>query len=226
MATKKKVIEESPIVVVDGDYFSATYGKKKIRGIVENYGSDDFPELRLLNSTTGDEVDCANDYDFSHYIELGRNEKGTIEDLGNAKVKNYVVLKDKRQRAIVDKDKLPTLETENGDWRVVVDGDRFIFGCGNVTLSRKQIEGYLRMRESVPANLENIRETEVEDCSIEELEAYIAYEKAKTGKKGDGALYEQVIRACEDELSENRINEIPEADIKALFKYMDWINGK
>lgn len=228
MATKKATIDET-IIVVEGDYFSATYNRKKIRGIVENLGDDDRPEFRLQNSQgAGEELDCPENAgeEFSHYIEVGYGILGTIDDLKEVGVTNYVVLKDKGQKAIIDKDKLPVLDTGNGDWAVKVSGQSLIFGCGRVELTRKQIEGYLRFRENIPENLEDLKQNALEDCYVAEIESYLAYLKKIEGVKGDGALYNQVISACSKEIEEDDINNIPEADIKALFKYMDWINSK
>ena len=226
----KKKLDNEKIIVKDGDYFSATYNRKKIRGIVKNHGSENYPALVLYNSTVGEDTDCNDDDElrFLFSIHLSLDEKGTEEELYNAGVTNYVVLRDKRQKAIVDKDKFPVLETNNGDWAVNVEGNKFIFGCGNVELTKNEIEGYLKYRKIVPDGLDYIRTIGMEDCSIEEIEKYLKYlmDGRKSTIQKHKTLYDYVIDAVSNHISEDDVNNIGEAEIKKLFAYMDWINKK
>lgn len=226
MAKTKAKAAELPGLLNDRDYFSATYGRKKIRGIVENIGSSEYPEFLLHNSFVGKDNECTKKPDFPYAIELDGDEKGTIAELKAAGITNYIVLKDKRQKAIVEKDRMPTFDVPGDDWKVRVEGQNFVFGCGDVELTRKQIEGYLRWRKNVPENLKYLQDSRMYSLDIEEIETYLAYKKAQSATKGDVIFYNELISACDSHLDEEDINDIPKETIKELFKYMDWMNSK
>lgn len=226
-ATVKTEKYSPKIIVVQGEYFSATYKNKKIRGIVVEDGHGD--HLILENAQAGDDRqadDDTSDFPFGVYLE--EDALGTEEDLKNAGVSNYVVLKDKRQKAVVDMDKLPILDAGTNSWKVRVSGNKFIFGCGNVELTRAQIEGYLRWRKkyNVP-EMNDLGQSDLEDVSKADAMKYYAY-KEEIGKRptGDYKLYQDVVKACEGEIDEEEMrDDIYDETIESLFEYADHINS-
>lgn len=218
-----KKLDDETQIVFEGDYFSCTYNRKKIRGIVEKNWTG--TTLFLYNNIAGEDTDCGDtEVPWKYVIEI--DPYGTETDLKDARVTNYTVLKDKRQQAVIDKDRLPVLETEAGNWKVDINKNTFIFGCGYVKLTKEEIEGYLRWRKKYDEEyVGNIGESQLEDLSNEEIKLWQKYQKDLASSE-DYMLYKNVIKACEGEIAEDEINDISEGDIKALFKYMDWKNKK
>lgn len=209
----KKV--DDTIVVKEGDYFTATYNRKKIRGIVGIYNDS----VTLFNNQAGQHLKCEEDNEtgLTYGIKLREFEDGTAAELKKARVNNYTVLKDRRQKAIIDKDKLPEIEVSNSDYKVSIEDGLFVFGCGAVELTKEQIEGYLRHRV-VTEKLEELEGNSIEDLSVEEIERYL--EIKKETDEDDEGLYDEVVRAASSEGHyESDLNHIPEENIKALFKY-------
>lgn len=205
----------------EGDYFSATVGRKKIRGIVGKSWDDRF---FLANSKEGSDVTCEDEEDglgFSHAIYLAEDAEGTEQELYEEGVTNYTVLKDRRQKAIIERDKLPTLDMYSGnEYKVAIKDGYFIFGCGAVELTRKQIEGYLRFRAARKKwGIEDIQGTEIQDLDVKDIEIYLEYKKSHD--IGDGKLYTQVVEAANGHHDEDDLNDIYDEDIKALLKYAD-----
>lgn len=191
MATRKK--DNVKTIVKEGDYFSAIYKRKKIRGIVGFNEYDNF--FFLASNQAGHDVKCEGEDEnlgFSHAIWLEEREEGegTEQHLYDEGVTNYTVLKDKRQKAIIDKDKLPNLEIGQDNYRVSINSGLFVFGCGNVELTKEQIEGYLRYRE-IREELAEYEGNYIEEMSIGEVRAYL--ELKEDTEDGDADYYDEVI---------------------------------
>jgi len=183
MATAKKAAKKLPTkdvaVVKDEDkpvlrdlqYFTATYNKRKIRGIAELVGS--FDNLyHLYNKTSGDVTECPDDNrGYAKFIEVYGD---TVADLKEAGVTNYVPCTDKRQIAIIDTDKNPEILGHTAQ----KDGNTFKFGCGAVELTRNEIKTFLKVRQTITPKelavyhdvLEQINEeVDVEDIKDEDI---------------------------------------------------------
>lgn len=219
MAAKK--VNDKKIIVVEGDYFSATYEKKKIRGVVEvNY-----KYFYLLNSTCGEEL--SDEHSFKYGIDLECECLGTEADLKKAGVTNYVVLKDKRQKALVARDERPELcvGQSGGCHRVSIKGNTFTFGCGAVQLTRAEIEGWMRWRNKYnETEMEDIGKEALENLSEAEVKRWFAWKK-ENGTSPDYKMYIKVMDKCRGQEDKDDILEIEDDDVKALFKYADHVNS-
>lgn len=227
MATRKK--DNVKIIVKEGDYFFATYNRKKIRGIV---GWDEYDEhFFLANNKEGVDVKCEDELDnlgFSYAICFNHRDEadgeGTEKHLYDEGVTNYIVLKDKRQKAIIDKDKLPALEVGHDNYRVSVEDGVFVFGCGDVELTKEQIERYLRFRE-IKDELNDYEGNNIENMETKDIKAYLKLRENIV--EGDRECYDEVISAASNNYhDEDQVNNIDEADIRALFKYAEHVNSK
>jgi len=151
MASKKKQNEqevlELPVLVQDGDYFSAEVkmpGKQKnikIRGMVESTGVDynGFMEFELVNNQHGYDLDCDHEFSFAITISQGREE-----DMENSNIINYTKITDKRLIKVIENDKLP----EIAGFRAKRGSDgQVTFGCGAVEVSKAEIKIFLEGME-------------------------------------------------------------------------------
>lgn len=127
-----------------GEYFTAMVkvkGKKeliKIRGIV----GTDYMGYTLNNEQgVGEEADCNEDFSYSLHIDSNLQE-----DLDRAGVQEFRIVKDRRQMAVIDGDRLP--EVMGHQPKKMARGT-VAFGCGAVELSKKQITSYIRVFEKV-----------------------------------------------------------------------------
>jgi len=109
---------------------------------------------------------------------------------------------------------------------VKVEANMFIFGCGAVQLTKKEIEGFMRFRAKYPVleNLNDITESYTDNVDLDELEEYITYKRAL--ETPNGKLYSKVVsEASGQDVEEADLKGFTDAEIKALFKYADHINN-
>jgi hypothetical protein len=142
MATKKKT--EDGLKLKDGMYFTATYKGKKIRGIIGNVYTGSYEkEVELDNKGYGE---VSEDTDFPNILTVtGSVDETWDELLKKAGITNFIECKDKRQKAIIDQDKLP----EFGRYNVKLEGAFLVFGCGAVELTPDQIKRYVKVRKII-----------------------------------------------------------------------------
>lgn len=218
MATKKKAAEKKEFELTQGMYFTATYKKKKIRGIVEYINSY---VCGLGNKTAGN--DNGGD-DFNYIIEVDIfNCDNHMDALKDAGVTNFKECTDKRQKAIIDTDKLPKFDGE-----VVRNIDGVLeFGCGSIKLTKDEIRRWLRVRDKVgifdyddDANVELTSFSCYEDVDsddIKELEKFVNFHKnLKACTKADREAYLEVVAQVKEERDVETMRKWKTEDIEAL----------
>ena len=133
MATKKE------FKLVDGQYYTAVVNRKKIRGIVWWDGENQW--YLLNNQGVGDSYeDFDDDCKFNHGLYMSEEDEdfepiSHSEMLKKHKVNQFQVVTDKRVKKVIDNDAVPEIL----GYRVRKKGDTYIFGCGAVRLTKKQI---------------------------------------------------------------------------------------
>jgi hypothetical protein len=132
--TTKKQTKAKKLELEDGQYFTAIYQKKKVRGYVHEvsgFGSTGFYLCGKGFSNQGCDDDANG---FPSYEEVVLYSEETAEiNLKAAGFTNFIICTDKRQIAIIEKDKMPLFQ----DWRVNDDGTYLTFGCGAVSIEKK-----------------------------------------------------------------------------------------
>lgn len=138
---KKKAGETTP---KSGMYFTATRDRKKIRGVISYIMSSDWTHYTRVTlagkdfDNTDDEAEFPTYEDFNYDNTKFTFEEALKKELG---ITNFVVCTDKRQKAVIDGDKCPFF----GDWRVNLEGEDLVFGCGEVQVSVKNAKTFVEM---------------------------------------------------------------------------------
>lgn len=152
-ATPKKVAVKKVVLrAKSGDYFSATYNGKKIRGRVSDvsgdYGLSWEKTYFLGNKSEGEYIDDHECYEFSKAVrvEWDKDEANFEIGLKDAGVTNFKILTDRREKRVIDNDILP----EIAGYRISVNDDgTFEFGCGAIKVNKDQIRSFLAIAELI-----------------------------------------------------------------------------
>lgn len=223
ISKNKKSMAKSVVKLGEGMYFTATYNRKKIRGMVYDSAGD----LYLCVRNGKEEADDDTFYGFPSYIHIGDKYDNHDELLKNAKINNFVECKDKRQKAIIDTDK----SVKFNDWVVTRKGNKVVFGCGMVKLTIAQIEGWLEYKKKIEdynihSLLNNIASVEyIEDlCMVDvnklrELVDYLKFAKTHPAAK----IYNKV-RGIVINTHEMDYNDFEDIDIEDVEELLEKIN--
>lgn len=144
MATRKTTTKQFQLEA--GQYFTATYDKKKVRGVVAN-APDDYDNFVLYGKDFDDAPEDDDvEFDTELYICMyNREGESHIDVLKDNGITNFVLLTDKRQKAIVDGDKCITVAGH----RVHIKGNNVEFGCGAVNATKKEIKDFYAVYKDV-----------------------------------------------------------------------------
>lgn len=120
----------------DGMYFTAIYKKNKVRGYVDDISGWGCETFVLCGKNFPNDVADENDgCGFPSYLDIKINTGDkTMAVLKKAGITNFVECKDKRQIAVIQRDKMPMFK----GWLVRDTGDLLTFGCGAVILNKKE----------------------------------------------------------------------------------------
>lgn len=143
------------IELTDGMYFKATYKKPgsrttpiEIRGVVQEVDTGEFDLCNRFIGDNADEPEYNNGFQKEYRVEMEAGRSVT-KQLAEHGITNFTQLTDARQKAVVDKDKTPTI----GDWTIRKDEDgSYVVGCGDVTVSPSEMKAVIKaMKALTPA---------------------------------------------------------------------------
>lgn len=175
MATKTAT-KKTALQLKAGQYFTVNYGKKKLRGYIsdidESWGEDtatfcgrgfpNYDDSAYDDYPSGDTVSRNNgdDGDETQTWEEALKENGYT---------NFVILTDRRQQAVIERDRMPEILGH----RVSQEGNELSFGCGAVECTVAEAKTFGKMFPSFdPDNLKMFWEAEeegvVNTCDIED----------------------------------------------------------
>ena len=216
MATRKTTTKQFQLEA--GQYFTATYDKKKVRGVVAN-APDDYDNFVLYGKDFDDDAED-DDAEFSTqlYIDMyGREDQSHTDVLKDYGITNFVLLTDKRQKAIVDGDKCLTVAGH----KVHIKGNFVNFGCGAVSTTKKEIKDFYAVYKDVDVN-EHMRYKELIDeigeTAFEEAVAF--YNQFKMYTTAQQKAFNNLVREM-DNADNVFLEDLNRKEVDELMKKLD-----
>jgi hypothetical protein len=212
MAVKKQTTKG--LKLADGQYFTATFKKKKVRGYVEeNYG-----DFMLLGKDFDDDAEDDEEFPTALFIDMYAydDDDSHTNVLKNNGITNFVLCTDKRQKAIIDGDK----SIEVNGHRVHIKGNNVEFGCGAVSATKKEIKDFYSVYKGVDiSDLESYNDI-IERFSKEELEAAINHHNyLQMQTPAAIKAFSNIVKQMEEE--DVRLDDLDSSEVKQLIEKLD-----
>lgn len=150
-------------------YFIATIDNKKVRGVLEKHGS--YVEIENAENIGDCQTDALWPYKLDVDIDYLDEEDGPYTIYDNYGIADIKIVTDKRLKRLIDMETYPMV----AGYTVQKDGNVFLFGCGDVSFTTKQITGFLEARKLLKsakfkAYNEVVDQLKSQDIDVEDID--------------------------------------------------------